>query len=562
MTKGWVLGFLIFWGGLLGLYADGKVFPPTAYPLPDIPEQQALIHYANGIEKLVIQTSFTGQGTNFAWIVPLPAVPTIEPVTSGLFPTLQYQFRPAVRHNETVWFGGLVALYALIRLLWKTSATGKMTLADWLSCLAFGGGSSLLIDSPWPLIVLTLPILLAVQRIRQGTENKWAVLWMFLIVAALSSLLLPALSTAGVTVASTGTVIVHDRQTVGSYETAVVSAQKADELMDWLKANGFATPAEITTVVADYIKDGWVFAAARLARKDAQGGNTIHPLLFTFPTDKPVYPMRLTGVGNGNLKVELYVFGTQRAKAEHFMVSRCAEVTYPATNNYYSDTIAHLYIGHPGLSNITAQASVATKLQATLTPAQMKQDVWLNWEPFQAQQDVFFSRKGAWITALNYVIPLLLLGLFVQEFEAFQNRIGASRLRKLRYSMVGATAACAVVIFTTLPQVQIRLTKSRPYFVKQYHFLQQLDLAMELNEIAKTNQTLEVNSWLAANLEDRLKHNSWNEKHPNPLSGEPYKQEDSPGNFRIESRTNGFDYFWYDRNGFEHKITYPNSDPK
>jgi len=51
MTKRWVLGFLIFWGSLWGVFADGKVFPPTAYALPDIPEQQALIHYANGIEK-------------------------------------------------------------------------------------------------------------------------------------------------------------------------------------------------------------------------------------------------------------------------------------------------------------------------------------------------------------------------------------------------------------------------------------------------------------------------------------------------------------------------------
>ncbi len=555
MTKRWVLGFLIFWSSLWGVFADGKVFPPTAYPLPDIPEQQALIHYANGIEKLVIKTSFTGQGTNFAWIVPLPTVPKIEPVTTGLFPTLQFQFRPEVKHIVEAWFGGLIALYALIRLLWKTSATGKMTLADWLSCLAFGGGIGLLIDSPWPLIALTLPMLLAVQRVRQGTENKWAVLWMFLIVAALSSLLLPALSTAGVSVASTGSVIIHGRQTVGSYETVVISAQKADELMDWLKSNSFAAPAEITPVVADYLKDGWVFAAARLARTEQKGSSAIHPLMFTFPTKKPVYPMRLTGVGNGNLKVDLYVFGAQRAKAQNFTVSRCAQATYPATNNYYSDTVRHLYVGHSGLSNIVEKAAVATKLQATLTPAQMQQDVWLGWEPFQAHQDVFYSHQGAWITALNYVVALLLLGLFVQDFERVQKRLGSAHLMKFRLSLFLITSVSALAIIMTLPQVEVRLTKSRPYSVKQFHFHQQLDLALELNEITETNHSLVVSSWLAEKLESRLKGK-------NPLTGQPYQQEDSPGNYRIEARTNGFDYLWYDRNGFEHKITYPKTDDR
>lgn len=63
ITKGWGLGSLLFWSSTLGLFADGKVFPPTAYPVPDIPKQQALIHYANGIEKLVIHPPFTSQGS-------------------------------------------------------------------------------------------------------------------------------------------------------------------------------------------------------------------------------------------------------------------------------------------------------------------------------------------------------------------------------------------------------------------------------------------------------------------------------------------------------------------
>ena len=62
-------------------FADGKVIPQTVFAVPDIPNQQALIHYANGLETLVIETSFVGKGSNFAWVVPLPAVAKIAPVS-------------------------------------------------------------------------------------------------------------------------------------------------------------------------------------------------------------------------------------------------------------------------------------------------------------------------------------------------------------------------------------------------------------------------------------------------------------------------------------------------
>lgn len=70
-------------------FADGMVFPEVAYPKTEMPAQQALIHHADGIEHLVIQTGFAGGGTNFSWVVPLPSVPKIEAVSNDLFPVLQ-----------------------------------------------------------------------------------------------------------------------------------------------------------------------------------------------------------------------------------------------------------------------------------------------------------------------------------------------------------------------------------------------------------------------------------------------------------------------------------------
>ena len=66
-----------------------------------IPDQRALLWWTNGTERLVIETRFAGQGTNFAWVVPLPSVPKVEPATRGLFPTLTQLLRPEVfRRNR------------------------------------------------------------------------------------------------------------------------------------------------------------------------------------------------------------------------------------------------------------------------------------------------------------------------------------------------------------------------------------------------------------------------------------------------------------------------------
>ena len=53
-----------------GAYGDGCILP-TAIAKVQIPDQRALIHFDNGLETLVIDTSFKGDGTNFAWIVPV-----------------------------------------------------------------------------------------------------------------------------------------------------------------------------------------------------------------------------------------------------------------------------------------------------------------------------------------------------------------------------------------------------------------------------------------------------------------------------------------------------------
>src|SRR5690349_6150137 len=101
--KGRLLATWLVWLVLLPAtaFGDGGFIPATALQRVQIPDQRALIHFADGTETLVIDTAFKGEGTNFAWIIPVPAIPTVETATTGLFTTLQIIFQPRIVHGVT-----------------------------------------------------------------------------------------------------------------------------------------------------------------------------------------------------------------------------------------------------------------------------------------------------------------------------------------------------------------------------------------------------------------------------------------------------------------------------
>ncbi|MEZ6191959.1 MAG: DUF2330 domain-containing protein [Phycisphaerales bacterium] len=96
------------------VFADGKVFATEATAEVDIPDQEALIHWADGVETLVIRTSFTGKGDKFAWVVPTPSKPEVTASTTGLFPTLRTLTAPKVRMKQQAWCVPVLAVVVVL----------------------------------------------------------------------------------------------------------------------------------------------------------------------------------------------------------------------------------------------------------------------------------------------------------------------------------------------------------------------------------------------------------------------------------------------------------------
>ncbi len=494
------------------LFADGCFIPPIGFAKVQIPDQRALIHYTNGIETLVIDTSLEGEGTNFAWIIPVPSAPKVEAATPGLFPTLQVLFAPHVVLSVTRFY--------------------------------------------LPVILVTLFVLLCIWEVRRG---RYAAILFVVFVATV--VLIGVSSASRRTAMSQGLfgdalseVAVLERKTVGIYDTATLKPSNGQSLADWLHRNGFEIPSALGPTISDYATEGWYFVASKV-RKDASGGDAFkaHPISLVFSTDRPVYPLRLTGIENKPCRFDLYVFGETEASAPSFEIERCEKVIFP--DGYYQSYSDYGGIPavHPYLRKLVSKSQVATKLTATLTGDQMKKDAYISWRPFFQTQKKIYTEAAALTIACNTAVPMLAGALIF----CFWKQSGKGRWRWSNFVMAVAIAAagiCWLGLYRSFrPEVAIREVPQQtlmdyPFQRAVYNLLwnegsarvQKMGYGPPL-DAAWARQQLQFNSDARAKLGAQLQTNIY--------TSQPWKEEDSPGNYTLQQTSNGYELTWYDKNG-------------
>ena len=103
--------------------------------------------------------------------------------------------------------------------------------------------------------------------------------------------------------------------------------------------------------------------------------------MFTFSTDAPIYPMRLTGAGaERDLMVELFVFGASRATAPGFAAAAGAPVM--VRDEPYGRVWHHasrISVQHSTLGPMVQGVAYGTRLTATLKPGDMQRDIAISW---------------------------------------------------------------------------------------------------------------------------------------------------------------------------------------
>jgi hypothetical protein len=89
-------------------------------------------------------------------------------------------------------------------------------------------------------------------------------------------------------------VTVYARTTTANYEAVVVGGDRTDDLIDWLRENGFNFSDNMRPAVSAYVDDHMKFAAFKLL--EGKSAQDIAPVVLCYEAAAPAIPLRLTAV--------------------------------------------------------------------------------------------------------------------------------------------------------------------------------------------------------------------------------------------------------------------------
>lgn len=183
---------------------------------------------------------------------------------------------------------------------------------------------------------------------------------------------------------------VLSRATIGGYDVTRLRATRGDALQRWLDEHGYETPKRATTVLQQYVADGWSFVAVRLA-SGTETTAALRPLRISFPSRRLVYPMRLSAVSEQPVSVELYVAGPHRVISSGF-------------DSFHAGFVADLRPPLPGPVRSLLRGPFLTKLgMVAKDPATIKADATfpqaVSDRLYRATADYPFESEAGFATA-------------------------------------------------------------------------------------------------------------------------------------------------------------------
>ncbi|MEB3285036.1 MAG: DUF2330 domain-containing protein [Candidatus Sericytochromatia bacterium] len=111
--------------------------------------------------------------------------------------------------------------------------------------------------------------------------------------------------------------VVAEEKPVGPFDTAILQANDAEALKQWLRDNEYIVPQQVDPLLDPYVAGKYYFIALKL-RKDRDAGD-MQPITFTYEATKPGVPIRLTGVAaTPDMGVFVWIFGNHRAVPDNF----------------------------------------------------------------------------------------------------------------------------------------------------------------------------------------------------------------------------------------------------
>ena len=194
-----------------------------------------------------------------------------------------------------------------------------------------------------------------------------------------------------------------------------------------------------------------------------------------------------------------------------------------------------------------AGAPVATKLSGNLTSRQMEQDGYIAWSPYRGQRQTLYTNHAAVIAAINVGVSLAVLGIILLVFQPWTQFPFGQEIHRLS----SCTAIIAVVFASAtwffLPKTPAFVVR-RPAFLTSMLYNSEIPLVLN-DEMSKMDQQSGGKfqpdaAWVRRQFSEtsELRTNELASCQTNSFSGQPWHEEDSPGNFILRQTAEGIEY--------------------
>lgn len=149
---------------------------------------------------------------------------------------------------------------------------------------------------------------------------------------------------------------VRDEASVGPYEAQLIEATDTDALYEWLAERGYFQDPKASALLSDYVKMDYKFLALRL-RKGVEPGE-IRPISLKIAMTSACVPLRLTSIAAlEHMPILVWVLGNHRAIPKNFLHARVnpRALEWPGAPNYL-DTVTKAVDTSAGRAFVTEYA--------------------------------------------------------------------------------------------------------------------------------------------------------------------------------------------------------------
>ena len=224
-------------------------------------------------------------------------------------------------------------------------------------------------------------------------------------------------------------VTVISEQSVGAFDTVILTADDPMALTDWLDEHGYHHSIDDNAILQSYIDQRWIFTAMRLSAEFEGEGRRparffdqpIDPILLTYRAERLVYPLRLTSISaREGTDVTVYILTPDKM---HFPSAR---VEY--ANRITDDERDAIRLRYPTFGSFIGEPRYLTRLGRSFARTEMNTDFELT-----RHQDSDEFRRVRYM-GVTFLPDILLLGLIAIGYSAWR-RIWSLR----RWSQTEAT---------------------------------------------------------------------------------------------------------------------------